>query len=156
MDGKLRYWSRYINLPKETLPQTFLVNFSNKIGSTFSFTLDIRTICVCNIILKWEAVLIQGWTSLFHPARIFASKITHLVGHVKNRWEKLKYSCDRETTEALRFVLYYLNRTFECFCKDAFLDWMLFECLKWDVYQRITFILQTNPPKHEHKNIMKA
>ena len=49
-----------------------------------------------------------------------------------------------------------LNRAFECFCKDAFLDWMLFECLKWDVYQRITFILQTNPPKHKHKNIMKA
>ena len=75
------------------------MNLSNKIVCIFSFTLDILTICICVIILKREA----GWTILFHPARIFASKITHLVRHAKNRWAKSKCGCYRKATGSIAF-----------------------------------------------------
>ena len=67
--------------------------------------------------------------------------------------------------ETFLFVLYYLSRTcsfhfgsatIESFCNEAFVDWMLFQCLKEDAFQRIISVLQTHLSKAIQKNMPKA
>ena len=63
--------------------------------------------------------------------------------------------------DTIRFVVCYLNRTcsfhfycnsIESFCIEAFVDWMLFECLKQNASQRINLIIQTHPFEGIQKN----
>ena len=101
---------------------------------------------------------IQGWTNFFQGARLF--------GRVNEKKRVVKTNVYLETQlETLLFVPYYLNRTcslhFKCvscksFWNEAFVAWLVFECLKWDAPQKIIFILQTHPSKGAKKNMLKA